>query len=224
MDDAINNRMTLMNIMINQFILKNRIEPIDYTFDLFFDWYTNENGIIVIRKNLPMEEEFLLGITVRSAYSIAIFINETSIKVRSNFSGCHELNHCIFDINLSETSQQFFNVENNPDFYNEVDFKKEVLANAGAGVIMLPDITLLQYLHTMKSFSLIAEENKMSKAALWNRLVQFGIQRCGFPRNLAISAATRLQREGKREVYHKFLSTWGSTGEKQIIMDFENCL
>lgn len=224
MDDSLLTRLTLVNTLVNQFILKNNIDIMKYTFEDFFDWYLKTYSIDLVFDFLPMSEEFLLGVTVKSKFSTAMFINKTLTKNRSNFSKCHELMHIIFDLTETMETQQFFNVENNPSFYSPEDYKKELLANAGAGMLMMPDVTVLEYLKTMKSFPLIAEENKMSRAALWNRMIEFGIQRCGFDYNLSVRAIKRLQDTGNRDVYHKFLYTWGSTRGEQIILDFENCI
>lgn len=53
-------------------------------------------------------------------------------------------------------------------------------------------------------------------------MVNFGQIKCDMHEGLAHDSASRFQTTGNREVYHKFMSTWGSTIENQIIMDFEN--
>ncbi|MBP1045107.1 ImmA/IrrE family metallo-endopeptidase [Enterococcus sp. BWM-S5] len=224
MNDAIEIRYSLTNLLINQYILKHNLEPVDFTFDLFVNDYLEKENI-TLDKNIPVtEEDFFLAVTVKKGKRIRIFINPKMSKNRFNFSICHEVSHCYYDVSKTEVSQTFFNMEENPTYYTEDELLTEELANLSASIIMLPDISLLKNLYTTKSFYSIAEEYGMSRSALWRRLVNFGKLKCGMPEELAQSSATRLQTTGNREIYHKFMSTWGSTVEKQIILDFENSI
>ncbi|MCB5951841.1 ImmA/IrrE family metallo-endopeptidase [Enterococcus sp. BWT-B8] len=224
MDEAVNIRYILTNLLINQYILKHNLEPASYTFDMFVSDYLKRERIAVDTNIPAIEEEFFLGVTVKKKNKIKIFINPRISKNRFNFSMCHEVSHCHYDVSKTEISQTFFNMDENPTYYNENELFIEELANLAAGIIMLPDITLLKKLHTKKSFHTIAEEAKMSRAALWKRMVNFGQIKCDMNEGLAHDSATRFQTMGNREVYHKFMSTWGSNIENQIIMDFENSL
>ena len=224
MNDAMNIRYALTNILINQYILKSNLDPIAYTFDLFVSDYLKQEKIMVDTNIPTIEEAFFLGVTVKKKNKIKIFINPRISKKRFNFSLCHEVSHCQYDVSQTEHSQTFFNMEENPTYYNESERFIEELANLSASIIMLPDITLLKQLHTKKSFYTIAEEAKMSRSALWRRLVNFGKIKCDMNESLAQESATRLQNTGSRDIYHKFMSTWGSNVEKQIILDFENSL
>lgn len=217
-------RTSLVNILVNQFIQKNEIEPSKYDFEMFFDWYVKENRIDVIHQRFPMNEDFMLGVTVRSQYTTAIFINKTSSKNRSNFSKCHELNHCIFDMNKALPTQTFYNVENNTSFYTEDELKKEHLANVGAGAMMLPDIKVLEYLHNDKSFLRVADECKMSRAALYRRMIDFCVTKCEMSEKNAIILVRRFQDTKDKYFINQRLSGWGETKEKQIILDFENSI
>lgn len=224
MNEAINIRYSLTNLLINQYILKNNLEPTEYTFDMFVNEYL-ENQQIKVDTNIPVtEEDFFLAVTVKKGKKIKIFINPKMSQNRLNFSICHEISHCQYDVSKTEISQTFFNMDENPAYYSEDELLTEELANLSASIIMLPDISLLKTLYTAKSFYSIAEEYKMSRSALWRRLVNFGKLKCGMPEELAQTSATRLQTTGDREIYHKFMSTWGSTVEKQIILDFENSI
>ncbi|MBL1228001.1 ImmA/IrrE family metallo-endopeptidase [Enterococcus sp. BWB1-3] len=224
MDEAVNIRYILTNLLINQYILKHNLEPASYTFDMFVSDYLKRERIAVDTNIPAIEEEFFLGVTVKKKNKIKIFINPRISKNRFNFSICHEVSHCHYDVSKTEISQTFFNMDENPTYYNENELFIEELANLAAGIIMLPDITLLKKLHTKKSFHTIAEEAKMSRAAFWKRMVNFGQIKCDMNEGLAHDSATRFQTTGNRDVYHKFMSTWGSNIENQIIMDFENSL
>lgn len=224
MYDAKATRLSLMNLTVNQFILKYDIDPATYNYTDFFNYYVNTNNIFV-DNNIPViEDRFFLGLTVRSDYSTAIFLNPKVYKRRINFSACHELTHCLFDMNYKIPSQEFFNVENKDAMYTLEEIEMEKLADAGAGVIMLPDIKALDALNSNKSFYLIADECRMSKSALFNRLLDFGIYSCGMSELTAIRAVRELQDSGKRSLFRMFLTGVHSTRGKQIIFDFENAI
>lgn len=224
MYDAKATRLSLMNLAVNQFLLKNDIDPISYNYTDFFDHYVKTNNIFV-DNNIPViEDRFFLGLTVRSDYSTAIFLNPKVYKRRINFSSCHELTHCIFDMNYKMPSQEFFNVENRDSMYTPEEMEMEELADAGAGVIMLPDIKALNVLSSEKSFYLIADECQMSRSALYNRLIDFGIYSCEMSEMTAIRAVKELQDTGKRSLFRMFLTGVHSTRGKQIVYDFENSI
>ena len=224
MDDAITIRYALSNLLVNQYILKHNLDPASYTFDLFVRDYLKQQNITVDMNIPAIEEAFFLGVTVKKKSKIKIFLNPRIAKNRLNFSLCHEISHCQYDVSKTDNSQTFFNMEEHPFYYSESELFVEELANLSAGIIMLPDITLLKKLHTKKSFHTIAEEAKMSRSAFWRRLVNFGRIKCDMNEQLAQESARRFQTTGNKEIYHKFMSTWGSTVEKQIILDFENSL
>lgn len=224
MYDAKATRLSLMNLAVNQFLLKNDIDPISYNYTDFFDHYVKTNNIFV-DNNIPViEDRFFLGLTVRSDYSTAIFLNPKVYKRRINFSSCHELTHCIFDMNYKMPSQEFFNVENRDSMYTPEEMEMEELADAGAGVIMLPDIKALNVLSSEKSFYLIADECQMSRSALYNRLIDFGVYSCEMSEMTAIRAVKELQDTGKRSLFRMFLTGVHSTRGKQIVYDFENSI
>ena len=224
MYDAKATRLSLMNITINQFILKHEYDPMIYKFTDFFDYYTKNNNIFV-DKNIPyIEDRFFLGLTARSDHSTAIFLNPNVFKRRINFSSCHELTHCLFDMNYKIQSQEFFNFENRANMYTPEELEMEDLADVGAGVIVLPDIKALNLLKSGKSFYLIADECGMSYSALYNRLLDFAVFSCGMSGITAIRAVKEFQDTGKRSLFRMFLSGVHATSGKQIIYDFENAI
>lgn len=218
------NRLILTNLLVNQFLKKNDIEPEQYIFRNFVSSYVKENSIKVVSGIPDIDEEFFLGVTVRSKKSICIFLNPQVYKRRIHFSSCHEVAHCIFDMNMQKKTQQFFNVDNNPSFYSESQLKTEKLANGSAGVIMLPDIKIVKYMASTKSFHLIADECLMSKSALYNRLMDFAVYSCNMSSFTAINAVKTFQNTGDRSQFRMSLSGAHSSCEKQIIYDFENAI
>lgn len=224
MEDLKAHRLALMTLLVNQFLLKNNIEPENYSFTDFISFYIKENRIKVVSQIPKIEEEFFLGVTVRSKKRICIFLNPDVFKRRFNFSTCHEVVHCIFDMNMKKKTQKFFNVDNNPAFYNEEEWILEKLANSAAGVIMLPDIKLIKYMKTNKSFRLISDECQISQQALYNRLVDFGIYSCGMSELTAVRATKNIQDLGDRSIFRMYLTGVHSTKEKQINYDYENSI
>lgn len=224
MEELKSNRLTLSNLLVNQFMLKENIEPEKYIFSDFISAYIKDNRIKIVTQIPAIDEEFFLGVTVRSKKSICIFLNPNVYNRRSNFSSCHEIAHCLFDMNMKKKSQQFFNIDNNPAFYTDDDWQLEKLANSSAGIIMLPDIKIVSYMKTNKSFYLIADECRMSKSALYNRLLDFGVYSCGMSESTALQAVRLLQDTGDRSLYRMYLTGVHSNHEKQIIYDYENSI
>lgn len=224
MEDLKGDRLSLINLLVNQFLLRENIELEKYTFKNFVSSYIKENRIKIVTEIPEIDEEFFLGVTVRSKKSICIFLNPDVYKRRFNFSTCHEIIHCIFDMNMKKKTQKFFNVDNNPSFYSEEDWILERLANGAAGVIMLPDIKLVKYMKTNKSFFLISDECKISHQALYNRFVDFGIYSCGMSELTAVKATKNLQNLGDRSLFRMYLTGVHSNREKQIIQDYENSI
>nr|DAX04304.1 MAG TPA: IrrE N-terminal-like domain [Bacteriophage sp.] len=224
MEDLKGNRLTLSNLLVNQFLLKKNIKPEEYVFSEFVSDFIKTNGIKVVTQIPAIDEDFFLGVTVRSKKSICIFLNPNVYKRRANFSSCHEIAHCLFDMNMKKKTQQFFNIDNNPSFYADDDWQLELLANSSAGIIMLPDIKLVNYMKSNKSFYLIADECQMSKSALYNRLLDFGVYGCGMSEATAIQAVRLLQDTGDRSLFRMFLNGVHSNREKQIIYDYENSI
>ena len=224
MDDTLATRLSLTNLTVNQFILKNEIDPVDYTFNDFVTHYTETNNI-TLDLGLPfINEEFFLGMTARGLYSTAIFINPNVFFKRRNFSICHEVIHCLFDMNYKIPSQSFYNVEDRVNFYTEEEIRMENLADAGAGIILLPDIKLVHYFKTNKSYHYISDDCQISRSALYNRLVEFGVYNCGMSEETAARATKILQNTGDRSLFRMYLTGVHSTKEKQIIYDFENAI
>lgn len=81
MEDLKSNRLSLINLLVNQFLLKEDIEPDEYTFLDFISSYIKEKQIKIISEIPVIDEEFFLGVTVRSkkAYafsSILMFLKD----------------------------------------------------------------------------------------------------------------------------------------------------
>ncbi|WP_455326632.1 ImmA/IrrE family metallo-endopeptidase [Enterococcus songbeiensis] len=224
MDQLVRDRIMLTNLIVNQFMLKKGIDPEEYTHEIFFEDYVTRNSIAVVDRIPMIEAEFFLGVTVRSQRSTAIFLNQNATINRIRFSKCHELSHCLFDMNYRLPTQQFFNAGRKDNFYTEDEKVTESLANAAAGIIMTPDIKIVKFLHTEISFYRFAEMCRMSQAALYYRLIEFCVYSADMDEISAVRCVKKLQDTKDRYHIRSYLSGWGSTKEKEIVSDFENAL
>lgn len=225
--DNIELRSALSNLAVNQYIQRHNIDPMDFNFRMYVDYYIDKSDIILSEKPLPrIEEDFFLGVTVKSEHSLVIYLNQLVKGNRSNFSLCHEITHCHYDINNKIRNQTLYNIHNQPSFYTEEELLVEELANIGAGVIMVPDITILGYLETNISFPKMADVLNMSRAALFLRLKQFLMTTLSIPENRAVSLVRRFQDEGNKHFINSALiGTYSNKNQKkEIIYSFENSL
>lgn len=223
MQTQILTRLTETNQLINRFLLKEKIEPRDYLWRKYIFSYLKAQDIHLIESLPNSSMECFSAFTVKSRCSTAIFLNPNIPLGRKNFSICHEVNHCLFDFNQITPAQSFFSMEENPSLYKKEELEVEHLANAGAGVFMLPDITILAYLDQAISFQKMAEQLEMTQAALYIRLTQFMVCRTGISPNQARRVVNLFRYYGKKETLHRHLSGWGSMVRTQIILDYENC-
>lgn len=127
-------------------------------------------------------------------------------------------------MNYKLKTQKLFNVDTNPSFYTAEELKQDHLANAGAGALMLPDIVIVKYLETNCSFYKIAENLKMSNAALYTRLVQFCTSYFKYDVEYSSNLIKRFQSSGNRQHINMALSSYGATIKQQIILDYENSI
>lgn len=221
MESAVLERIEANNEKLNRFMVENNIDPLSYKWSDYIEPFLESRNIRVI-KNVPRSSlNFYSGFTVKSKYSTAIFVNPNMVKGRQNFSVVHETDHIDYDFVDSQPTQRFFSVEGNPAFYSEDEYQLEILANTGAGIKMLPDITLVRYMETNFSFPLMAEKLGMTKAALYTRLVQFCETTLGATPSHAISLVRQLQSTGSREWINRRMTTYGSMIKSDIIQKFE---
>lgn len=224
MDDAFNIRYSLTNLLVNQYLLKYNIDPLRYNFESFSTNFF-ENRKIKVKTNLPyIEDDYFLAVTVKKKKKVKVFINPNLSKNRWNFSLCHELIHCNFDLSRTDETQTLANQSGDNVYYSKEEQKVEELANLGAGIILLPDISIVKYLETNISFYKMAEELRMSSAALYIRLIQFCMFHFGYDSEYASNLIKRFQNTGGRQHINMALSGYGSTVKKQILLDFENSI
>ncbi|MFK4568431.1 ImmA/IrrE family metallo-endopeptidase [Enterococcus sp. UD-01] len=224
MDDAFTIRYSLTNLLLNQYLLKHNINPLKYNFENFStDFF--ENRKIKVKTNIPyIESDYFLAVTVKKKNKVKVFINPKLSKNRWNFSLCHELIHCNFDLSRTDETQTLANRNGEDGYYSKEEQEVEDLANLGAGIVMLPDISVVKYMETNISFYKMAEELKMSNAALYVRLIQFCMYHFGYDVEYSSRLITRFQNEGEKQHINMALSGFGSTIKNQILLDYENSI
>lgn len=225
MDVEVSERIESNNLLLNRFLLENDINPIEYNWEMYFEKFITDNKIEFINNPPRLSLDFYSGFTVKSNYTTAIFINSKMVLARQRFSAAHETDHIIYDFDENKPTQKFFNVEENTAFYTKEELAVETLANTGAGVKMLPDITIVKFLETDISFYKMADVLGMSFPALYTRLVQF----CQTTLNINGSSASNMIKRFQNNKDDKYfinqrLSGWGSTKKKEIEYAYQNSL
>lgn len=226
LDDEVKERLEETNSKVNRYILSKNIPPIEYKFDGYIDNLVKKHEVDVVFELPHSRFNICSGITVKSNSSVAIFIQPKNSKGHQNFSLCHETEHVEYDLVDEEPTQEFFNVDGPTSVYTPEGIKQELLANAGAGVKMLPDITIIRFLETNLSFPKFSEMMKMSQAALYVRLVQFLEHRLGMNNEFARDTINTLRYQGKRDSINRALiGTYSNINIKnEIIYNYENSL
>ncbi len=213
MDVEVSERIESNNLLLNRFLLENDIDPIEYNWEMYFSKFIADNKIEFINNPPRLSLDFYSGFTVKSNYTTAIFINSKMVLARQRFSAAHETDHIIYDF------------EENTAFYTKEELAVERLANVGAGVKMLPDITIVKFMETDISFYKMADALGMSFPALYTRLMQF----CQTTLNINGSSASNLIQRFQNNKDDKYfinqrLSGWGSTKKKEIEYAYQNSL
>jgi len=213
MDVEVSERIESNNLLLNRFLLENDIDPIEYNWEMYFSKFIADNKIEFINNPPRLSLDFYSGFTVKSNYTTAIFINSKMVLARQRFSAAHETDHIIYDF------------DENTAFYTKEELAVERLANVGAGVKMLPDITIVKFMETDISFYKMADALGMSFPALYTRLMQF----CQTTLNINGSSASNLIQRFQNNKDDKYfinqrLSGWGSTKKKEIEYAYQNSL
>lgn len=225
MDVEVSERIESNNLLINRFLLENDINPIEYNWEMYFEKFIIDRKVEFINNPPRLSLDFYSGFTVKSNYTTAIFINPNMVKARQRFSAAHETDHITYDFDDTQPTQKFFNIEENTAFYTKEELEVEALANAGAGVKMLPDITIVKFMETDISFYKMADVLGLSYPALYTRLVQFCQLTLNISGSLASSLIQRFQ-NNKNDKYfiNQRLSGWGCTKKKEIEYAYQNSL
>lgn len=223
MDDNIDDRLTKANYLINSFMTKHNIDPLSYNWEIFANDLSEKYKIKWIG--------YELGVISRNTHAGAlgvnrkknrIFYNSTMYKGRINFTICHELSHFIWDSDYGRNTSYFGSSLLAP--YTEEEMEIEQITDSSAGVLMLPDITIVRFLETNISFPKMGEMMQMSQAALYVRLVQFLEQHLHISNERARKLINQLRYDGKRDSIHRSLigAYTGVNAKREIIYSYEN--
>ena len=145
-----------------QFMKDQDISFLNYRFDYYFQFCTQENNIQVLPHHFSNYK--IEGLTVVDELGTSFSYERDNPKVKQNFTLCHELGHFILKHN------GFY-------FTESVDNQEDVLereANIFSAVVLMPDIVLLSKIYySCDSFHQVQNSLKVSKQALFFRLLDF---------------------------------------------------
>ena len=145
-----------------QFMKDQDISFLNYRFDYYFQFCTQENNIQVLPHHFSNHK--IEGLTVVDELGTSFSYERDNPKVKQNFTLCHELGHFILKHN------GFY-------FTESVDNQEDVLereANIFSAVVLMPDIVLLSKIYySCDSFHQVQNSLKVSKQALFFRLLDF---------------------------------------------------
>ena len=145
-----------------QFMKDQDISFLNYRFDYYFQFCTQENNIQVLPHHFSNHK--IEGLTVVDELGTSFSYERDNPKVKQNFTLCHELGHFILKHN------GFY-------FTESVDNQEDVLereANIFSAVVLMPDIVLLSKIYySCDSFHQVQNSLEVSKQALFFRLLDF---------------------------------------------------
>ena len=145
-----------------QFMKDQKISLINYHFDYFFQFCIHENNIQVLPHHFSNHK--IEGLTVVDGLGTSFSYERDNLKVKQNFTLCHELGHFI--------------LKHNGNYFAEsVDNQEDVLereANIFSAVVLMPDIVLLSKIYySCETFHQVQNSLEVSKQALFFRLLDF---------------------------------------------------
>ena len=142
-------------------LMKNRDIPLlKYTFRFFFNFYVEENEILVLPHHFSGRK--IEGLTVIDELGVSISYEEENPITKQNFTLCHELGHFL----LQHEGGYFAESVDNQDSQIERE------ANIFSAFILMPDIVLLSKIYyACHSFEEVQVSLGVSKEALIYRLV-----------------------------------------------------
>lgn len=142
-------------------LMKNQEIPLlNYTFRFFFDYYVDENKILVLPHHFSNRK--IEGLTVIDELGVSISYERKNPVTKQNFTLCHELGHFL----LEHEGGYFAESVDNQDSQIERE------ANIFSAVVLMPDIVLLSKIYySCDSFQKVQDNLEVSKQALCFRLL-----------------------------------------------------
>lgn len=140
----------------------NNISLLNYSFNYFFQYCIQKYQIQVISHHFSNHK--IEGLTVVDELGTSFSYERDNLKVKQNFTLCHELGHFILKHNGNYFAESIDNQEN----------LLEREANIFSAVVLMPDIVLLSKIYySCETFHQVQNSLEVSKQALFFRLLEF---------------------------------------------------
>jgi hypothetical protein len=150
-----------------QFMKDQDIPLLNYRFDHYFQFCTQENHIQVIPHHFSSHK--IEGLTVVDELGVSFSYERDNPQVKQNFTLCHELGHFILKHEGNYFTESIDNQEN----------LLEREANIFSAVILMPDIVLLSKIYySCETFQQVQDSLEVSKQALFFRLLDLLREYC----------------------------------------------
>lgn len=148
--------------VLYQYMKDHDISLLNYNFNYFFQHCIQKNQIQVISHHFSNHK--IEGLTVVDELGTSFSYERDNLKVKQNFTLCHELGHFI----LKHDGNYF------AEFIENQENLLEREANIFSAVVLMPDIVLLSKIYySCETFHQIQNSLGVSKQALFFRLLDF---------------------------------------------------
>ena len=174
------------------FMKKEEVSILNYHFRYYFDHCIDQNRIQVISHHFSNHK--IEGLTIIDELGTTFSYEEDNPETKRHFTLCHELGHFI--------------LKHDGSFFTEsVDNQESILereANVFSAIILMPDIVLLSKIfYACDSFQKVKEDLKVSKQALYFRLIDL-LRLYEVDTESAIKQAVGEYREGRNAFIHQY--------------------
>ncbi|WP_454381135.1 ImmA/IrrE family metallo-endopeptidase [Streptococcus sp. Marseille-Q6379] len=190
--------------VLYQYMKDHDISLLNYNFNYFFQHCIQKNQIQVISHHFSNHK--IEGLTVVDELGTSFSYERDNLKVKQNFTLCHELGHLILKHKGNYFAESIDNQEN----------LLEREANIFSAVVLMPDIVLLSKIYySCKTFHQVQNSLEVSKQALFFRLLDF-LREYHSDNDSEIKQAVETYIEGKNaSIFHLFHNI-----KEQIIEEF----
>lgn len=148
--------------VLYQYMKNADIPLLNYNFDYFFQHCIQKHQIQVISHHFSNHK--IEGLTVVDELGTSFSYERDNLKVKQNFTLCHELGHFILKHDGNYFAESIDNQEN----------LLEREANVFSAVVLMPDIVLLSKIYySCETFHQVQNSLAVSKQALFFRLLDF---------------------------------------------------
>ena len=148
--------------VLYQFMKDQDISLLNYNFEHYFQFCIRENNIRVLPHHFSNHK--IEGLTVVDKLGTSFSYEKDNLKVKQNFTLCHELGHFILKHDGNYFAESIDNQEN----------LLEREANVFSAVVLMPDIVLLSKIYySCDTFHQVQNSLEVSKQALFFRLLDY---------------------------------------------------